>query len=50
MFCGAEQEINKIHKDYQRLAKEPKGIFVCNTCSDKARSQALKTQKSAKPI
>ncbi|MFA5536223.1 MAG: DUF2197 domain-containing protein [Bacillota bacterium] len=50
MLCGTEQEINKIHKDYQRLAKDPRGIFVCNACSNKARFQALETQKTAKPI
>lgn len=49
-FCGSEQEINKIHKDYQRLAKEPEGVFVCNNCSNKVRCQALKTQKTVKPI
>ncbi|MGI6552230.1 MAG: DUF2197 domain-containing protein [Bacillota bacterium] len=49
-LCGAVQEITKIHKDYQRLAKDPQGVFICHTCENKVRFQAAELQKPGKPI
>ncbi|NLL18945.1 MAG: DUF2197 domain-containing protein [Clostridia bacterium] len=49
-LCGAEQEITKIHKDYQRLAREPEAVYICNYCSRRVQYQAKETQKPQRPI
>lgn len=49
-LCGAKQEISKIHKDYQRLAREPEAVFICNQCSHRVHFQAKEYQKPQKPI
>ncbi len=41
-LCGEKQEITKIHKDYQRLAKNPDGPFVCFKCNNLTRANANK--------
>ena len=33
IMCGKEEEITKLHKDYKKLAENPKAAFVCESCS-----------------
>ncbi len=35
MTCGKEVEISKLHKDYTKLAENPKAAFICEACSHK---------------
>ena len=46
MSCGQEVEISKLHKDYMKLAADPKAAFVCESCSGRIRHDAR--QKKAK--
>ncbi|HHW07975.1 MAG TPA: DUF2197 domain-containing protein [Clostridia bacterium] len=49
-ICGREQEISKIHKDYQRLARDPQAAFVCNLCTNRVQYQAREAQKPLRPV
>lgn len=50
-LCGQREEIGKIHKDYQKLASNPQGVFICSRCNLLVRSQLLDQQKKdIKPI
>ncbi len=33
VLCGKEEEINKLHKDYKKLAANPHAAYYCQTCS-----------------
>lgn len=33
-LCGREEEITKIHKDYQRLASKPESPYICFKCNN----------------
>jgi len=33
IMCGKEEEITKLHKDYKKLAANPKAAFICESCS-----------------
>jgi uncharacterized protein YlaI len=39
-ICGQQYNIKKTHKDYQRLASNPKGSFFCFNCNTKTEFQA----------
>ncbi|MEW6623308.1 MAG: DUF2197 domain-containing protein [Bacillota bacterium] len=47
-FCGKIQELPKTHKDYQRLANNPQGTFVCFICNNKLKLQAYEMIKGEK--
>ncbi|NLC77430.1 MAG: DUF2197 domain-containing protein [Clostridia bacterium] len=49
-LCGTEQEISKIHKDYQRLARDPEAVYICRNCSHRVQFQAKEAQKPQKPM
>lgn len=49
-LCGAIVELTKVHKDYQRVAADPKGFYVCRRCAGRVQHQAVKDQKPPKPI
>lgn len=50
-LCGKKQEIGKIHKDYQRLAKNPKATFICTYCNNLSQIEANKEVKGdRKPV
>lgn len=49
-LCGTKVELTKIHKDYDRLARDPKGTFVCNQCHARVKYQAEQQLKTPKPI
>ncbi|TDA65660.1 MAG: DUF2197 domain-containing protein [Clostridia bacterium] len=49
-LCGAEVELTKIHKDYDRLARDPQGVFVCPKCHRMVQVQAQKQQNPPRPI
>ncbi|WP_169734743.1 DUF2197 domain-containing protein [Desulfitibacter alkalitolerans] len=39
-LCGIKEEISKIHKDYQRLASNPQGIYICFKCNNHVKISA----------
>ena len=49
-MCGKMDSITKIHKDYQKLAKEPNAFYVCELCKFRLKNQATNTQKEHKPL
>lgn len=49
-LCGRREELTKIHKDYQRLAANPKGLYICARCSQRVQFEATEEQKPPKPI
>ncbi|WP_227766777.1 DUF2197 domain-containing protein [Zhaonella formicivorans] len=49
-ICGRKYEITKIHKDYLRLARDPKSPFICKNCENRVRYQTLEGSKPKKPI
>lgn len=49
-LCGRREELTKIHKDYQRLAANPKGLYICARCSQRVQFEATEEQKTPKPI
>ena len=49
-MCGKIDGITKIHKDYQKLAKQPESVYVCELCKAKLKFQAVQSQKNPKPI
>jgi len=49
-FCGRKEELAEDHKDYPKLQVNPKTIYICNICSNRARYDASETQKPKKPM
>jgi uncharacterized protein YlaI len=49
-ICGKKQEITKIHKDYQKLARNPKENFICWECENRLKYQASKKHEPQRPI
>ncbi|MHB1421161.1 MAG: DUF2197 domain-containing protein [Bacillota bacterium] len=50
-ICGQQSELNKIHKDYQKLAKDPQAVYICFNCNNRLQIQAReKQQKTTKPL
>lgn len=50
VICGKREEIGKIHKDYDRLARDPKGLYICYFCSTRVHKQAKDSLKAPKPM
>jgi len=49
-LCGKHEEINKIHKDYQRLAKNPKDSYICWNCQNRVKINSFEKNRPKKPI
>lgn len=50
-LCGLKEEISKIHKDYQRFASNPQGIYICFKCNNSVKISASVTlKKETKPL
>lgn len=49
-LCGRVEEITKIHKDYDKLAKKVTSTYFCELCNNKLKFAAKETQKPAKPV
>ena len=41
--CGRKEELDKTHKDFQKLAKAETKFFICESCSLKIKAQAAST-------
>ncbi|MEG1536783.1 MAG: DUF2197 domain-containing protein [Clostridiales bacterium] len=41
-ICCKEEEITKLHKDYQKLSHDAKAVYICEMCSFKLSHQAAK--------
>ena len=39
-ICGKMQDINKLDKDYEKLAKNPQSVYICEKCSKMLSMQA----------
>lgn len=48
--CGKKETITKIHQEYQKLAKQPEALYVCEFCKFRINFQAKESQKQPKPI
>ncbi len=50
-ICGREEELQKTHKDYQRIAADRSGVYICYRCSNMVHLQMKRMQKSpVKPL
>jgi len=49
-LCGKVDEINKIHKDYAKLAKNKDAAYFCEQCTLRVKIQAKEIQTPPKPI
>lgn len=49
-MCGKIDSITKIHKDYQKLAKESDALYICALCKFRLKNQATNIQKEHKPL
>jgi len=50
-LCGLKEEISKIHKDYQRIASNPQGIYICFKCNNSVKiSASTAMKKDIKPL
>ncbi len=49
-ICGKKEELTKIHKDFQKLRKNPHAPYICNYCSNKVQYQAKEEQKPKRPL
>jgi len=49
-LCGRKEEITKVHKDYQKLARDKNAVYTCEICRARLRYQATRQQKSERPI
>lgn len=50
IVCNKKIEITKMHKDFQKLRKDPSLPFICDFCNNKLRHQAREEQKPKQPI
>ena len=48
-LCGKKNEINKMHKDYEKIARQ-KSTYVCEICENKLRYNAWERNNPPKPI
>ncbi|MBC7341731.1 MAG: DUF2197 domain-containing protein [Clostridia bacterium] len=49
-ICGSTIDLPKTHKDYQKLAQNPKASYICETCQKRLMHQAQRLQKVPKPL
>lgn len=49
-LCGRIDDINKIHKDYAKLAKDQQAPYFCERCQSRVKYQAKENQSPPKPI
>ncbi|MCR4962496.1 MAG: DUF2197 domain-containing protein [Firmicutes bacterium] len=45
-ICGKEEEINKVHKDYNKLMENPQAVYICQACRIILSSQATREHVS----
>ncbi|MGE5415593.1 MAG: DUF2197 domain-containing protein [Acidobacteriota bacterium] len=51
MLCGLKQGVTEEHKDYKKLAEDPKKVtFICDKCNHKVRFETEEEHKPKKPI
>ncbi len=44
-ICGEKVSISKIHQDYAKLAKNPNGTFVCDSCQKRVKGETVSRWK-----
>ncbi|AKX93682.1 DUF2197 domain-containing protein [Neomoorella thermoacetica] len=49
-LCGRKEEITKVHKDYQKLARDKDAVYTCEICRARLRYQAVQQQKPQRPL
>ena len=40
-ICGKKTSISKIHQAYAKLAKNPKGTFICDFCQQRIQGEHI---------
>jgi len=45
LLCGKEEEINKLHKDFNKLKDNTSATYFYEACTRKLSSQALRDNK-----
>mgnify|MGYP005847197311 CR=1 FL=1 len=49
-LCGKKEDIDPVHKDYNKIRHNPKTVYICNHCNNKLRFDADESQKPKKPM
>jgi uncharacterized protein YlaI len=49
-LCGRRETISDVHKDYEKITKNPKSIYICDVCLSKVQHEAGDSSKPKKPI
>ncbi len=49
-LCGRREAISDVHKDYEKITKNPKTIYICDLCLSKVQYEASEYNKPRKPI
>lgn len=49
-LCGKKEEVEPVHKDYDKIRLNPKTVYICNYCSNKLRFDADEANKPKKPM
>lgn len=49
-LCGKKEVISDVHKDYDKLTKNPKTIYFCDLCLSRVQYEAGEYNKPKKPI
>jgi len=49
-LCGKKESITEVHKDFERITKNPKSVYFCQMCLSKLQYDALEYNKPKKPI
>lgn len=49
-LCGRREAISDVHKDYEKITKNPKSIYICDLCLSKVQHEASDYSKPKKPI
>jgi uncharacterized protein YlaI len=49
-LCGRKEAISDVHKDYEKITKNPKSLYFCDLCLSKVQYEAGEYNKPKKPI
>ncbi len=49
-LCGRKEAISDVHKDYAKITKNPKAIYICDFCLYRVQNEANEYNKPKKPI
>lgn len=49
-LCGKKEVLTDVHKDFERIEKNPQLTYFCDLCLSKLQYEAVEYNKPKKPI